>query len=117
MFFTGVLIGFLGCVLIGVVTAAITTVILLTRPNAILRPTLAEKKGFVPEQDEFLGMYKAPDSCPNCKSIKIHFKLEPERPLIYYCIDCGWELNAKTGEVKESAKVTEEDNLIDQDHG
>lgn len=111
MFFTGVLIGFLGCVLIGVVIAAITTVILLTRPNAILRPTLAEKKGFAPERDEFLSMYKAPDSCPNCKSIKIQFKLEPERPLIYYCIDCGWQLNAKTGEVRSGIKRSEEEDI------
>lgn len=85
--------------------------------GVVLKKAIDQEKAFTPDYDESLSMYKAPDSCPNCKSIKIHIKLEPERPLIYYCIDCGWELNAKTGEVKESAKVTEEDNLIDQDHG
>jgi hypothetical protein len=113
MFWTGLFIGLLA----GVVLTTINQHVLAKDPANRIKKAIDQEKAFTPDYDEALGMYKAPDSCPNCKSIKIHFRLEPERPLIYYCIDCGWELNAKTGEVKESAKVTEEDNLIDQDHG
>jgi len=105
MFWTGLFIGLLA----GVVLTTINQHVLAKDPANRIKKAIDQEKAFTPDYDEALGMYKAPDSCPNCKSIKIQFKLEPERPLIYYCIDCGWELNAKTGEVKESAKVTEED--------
>jgi Zn ribbon nucleic-acid-binding protein len=113
MFWIGLFIGLLA----GVVLININQHVLAEDLANRIKKAIDQEKAFTPDYDESLSMYKAPDSCPNCKSIKIHIKLEPERPLIYYCIDCGWELNAKTGEVKESAKVTEEDNLIDRNHG